>query len=166
MKKLYQKALVKFLKAKNEYLKSEIMDVRAPEYFDKLDEKNILKWNDEQAKQIYERIKLNIKSKETIAGLYSDTCPWCIDRLINYVEEDFYCECVCEYGENHGVCENDSFYDNCDHDSEYCESCIEYENCDYLSDWRKLNKFDFYISNDFYKKLIEEIDNWINKVGK
>ncbi len=83
--------------------KAEILD--NPEYFTIEDEKDIIKWEDEDAEDVFYDIDNSIND-----NLISDgsICPFCsYQNKDSQIKENKIGGCLyCQYGERHGVCGN------------------------------------------------------------
>lgn len=93
MNKLYQKRIIAFMWEKDRKLKE--LGVKA-NYMCKEIEDDILKWKDEEAKRVYERMSSNITERMYVEGMGTESCSYCI----------YSGSCnKCFYGELNGRCD-------------------------------------------------------------
>ena len=93
----YREKLIKFMEAKAE--KMQKYECPKERYFNEKDKKAIQNWTEDEAKCVWDKLKLNLENSNR-TSLSSDFCPFCI-RYSTIGE----LKCVlCEYRENHGEC--------------------------------------------------------------
>ncbi len=127
--------IIWFMLSKAERVK-EICDV---EYFTDEDIESIRRLDKDRLKFVWEMIMCYVDDFEH--GLGYGTCPFCIYYCVKSIGAYFESDCEkCPYGKLHGICKKED------------------------SDFQKIIKSNnFYIimfSNRFYKKLIQDIENY------
>ncbi len=94
----YKQKIIEFVKLKN----AIIEDLTGVNYITLQDITDIQKWLEDSCERIYKRLEYVI-FKESIHGVYTDACPWCIKYGVHCYS--------CEYKTNHGRCgEKDSLF--------------------------------------------------------
>ena len=121
-----QLKLVKFMRGKAKEIE-KLTGIRKEKYFDNQDAWNIVIWEDEKSKKIWERIKSSVG--KNVCELHVALCPFCL-----YYKN----KCmICTYGINH-------------------DGCYE-ENSDFYSIGVKLDEGNSFLSVPFYKELVKKI---------
>ena len=126
--------IIKFMRMKAERIK-ELVGVDF--YFEDEDEKEILNWDDEVARKVWEEIKSNIEHAR-VCGLPGHTCPFCVYYAFQCFDKTDVGRCdECGYGKRHGIC-----------------FLVD-------SDYHKIKQKGICgkdLSDEWYKKVIEEIE--------
>ncbi len=91
--------LVKFVELKNKIVKKTTNMC----YINDEDIEDIKRWNSEECKTTYKKLKNNIFKLEDISGFAVGVCPWCISIPPNGTS----LPCAkCGYGLRHGICDS------------------------------------------------------------
>ena len=133
----YHLYLIKFMDAKTSRLAEflEKYGYKKENYFNNKDKAAILKWEDWKAKEVWENIYKQVKISD-LSGLRIEYCPFCLYHMD--------CSC-CKYGENHDYCDGQKGLGG-------LISILDKLYID-TDSW-----LDGIFSNNWYKKIIEEIE--------
>jgi len=105
----YKQILTEFMKQKSIWM-NDYCKIPNEWYFVNGDEQEIMSWDDETAKLIWEKIKICIEKNEA-SGLNYKLCPFCYKNNYNHTltrPGRHNPSCIdCGYGKRHGICTDD-----------------------------------------------------------
>ena len=130
---MYREMLVEFMEGKQALL--DKLGIHSPRYFTEQDKEEMLGWDEDVARKVFNRIEKEIDDGE--CSLTEYVCPFCLVVMDCWDFED--CN-SCGYGKRHGFCR---------------EMNSEFRDIIRLLDMVKRATF----TNDFYRSLLRKIKN-------
>ncbi len=145
--KAYNDALASFMEKKAEWMNREL-SIPEEMYFTPEDRAEIMGWDEEEAREIWTRIKENV-SHHQCAGLRYELCPFCHKNGYKHHDcgvtiKNQSCE-ICGYGYRHGQCT-----DQKSGQSQYRKILKAFED-------ERVDMYRFF-STTYYHELIEELE--------
>jgi Zn ribbon nucleic-acid-binding protein len=147
----YREVLVEFMSSKGKWMQ-EYLNIDSTLYFTDEDKKEILSWDESEAKDIWLKIKKNI-NKNKCSGLRYEFCPFCYASGYKHNEKNPGAEnsaCLhCSYGRRHGICTSRE------------PGVSQYQQ---ILKIFKENRVNIYktLSCDHYKRQVERLESSIN----
>ena len=150
----YNKILAEFMKHKALWM-NDFCKIPHDWYFIDADEEEILSWDQESSKKIWEKIKICVEKNEA-SGLNFKLCPFCYKNNYDHSLTKpgrYNPACIeCGYGKRHGIC------------TDTANKCHFRKILDEFGKVR-LNIYKC-LANDYYTLLINRLESQYFKEGK